>query len=45
MIGTLAIAVLGGATPLGRALLVPAAPNLACVVFFVVVAARLRTER
>jgi len=45
VIGTLAIAVLGGATPLGRALLVPAAPNLACVVFFVIVAARLRTER
>jgi hypothetical protein len=43
VIGTLAIVVLGGATPLGRALLVPAAPNLAHVVFFVVLAARIRT--
>jgi hypothetical protein len=42
VIGTLVIAMLGGVTPLGRALLVPAAPNLAHIVFFAVVAARLR---
>ena len=45
VIGTLAVALVGGITPLGRALIVPAAPNLAHVVFFAVVATRLRTER
>jgi hypothetical protein len=40
--GTLALGLLGLATPLGRAFLVPAAPNLAHVVFFAATAARPR---
>jgi hypothetical protein len=40
--GTVGLVVLGAATPLTQALLLPAAPNLAHVVFFAVAAACLR---
>jgi hypothetical protein len=43
-LGTLVVAALGAGTPLGRAFLVPAAPNLAHVVFFGVTAAARRAR-